>query len=149
STSRPQPLLQKSATSRPPDPRTYREHCSFFVLNARGREAPFAVSFGMVNRLVPKKSPGRSRGLSIRRKALLRSVAGDDRTAELVVDAGGEEIDVLLDVVGAGRNASRRDERVILRAHEHVIVLDAGRPVRREAVLEADADHAAPTGLAG
>src|SRR5665647_2577565 len=34
-------------------------------------------------------------------------------------------------------------------AHEHVIVFNSERPVRGEAVFEADADHATPAGFRG
>src|SRR5260370_1792344 len=76
-----------------------------------------------------------------------RSVLRDDRAAELVVHADGDEIDVLTDAIGTEERASRRGEAVGALRHEQVIVLDRGRPVRGEAVFEADADHATPAGV--
>src|SRR6266851_1360035 len=78
----------------------------------------------------------------------LGSVLCDHRAAELVVQARGEEIDILLDAVGACGHAGRGDEVDSLPVHEHVVVLDADRPVRREAVFETGANHATPAGLA-
>src|SRR5947207_11286892 len=77
----------------------------------------------------------------------VRSVLRDDRAAELVVQAGGDEIDVLTDAVGAEGEAARRGEGVGTVLHEQVIVLDANRPVRGEGVFEAGADRAAPAGV--
>src|SRR5947207_1400168 len=77
----------------------------------------------------------------------VRSVRRDDRAAELVVQAGGDEIDVLTDAVGAEGEAARRGEGVGTVLHEQVIVLDANRPVRGEGVFEAGADRAAPAGV--
>jgi hypothetical protein len=48
--------------------------------------------------LISKKSPGRCRGFQIRFR--IKSVPRDPWSAELVVQARGEEIDVLLDMVG-------------------------------------------------
>src|SRR6266436_3584169 len=58
-----------------------------------------------------------------------RSVLRDDRAAELVVHADGDEIDVLTDAIGTEERASRRGEAVGAILHEQVIVLDRGRPV--------------------
>ena len=57
--------------------------------------------------------------------SLARSVLRDDRAAELVVQAGGDEVDVLTDAVGAEGEAARRGEVVGTVLHEQVIVLDA------------------------
>ena len=45
------------------------------------------------------------------------------------------------------KRAARRGEGIGAVLHEQVIVFDADRPVRSEAVFEADADHAAPAGV--
>ena len=66
-----------------------------------------------------------------------RSVSRDARAAELVVQAGGDEIDVLTDAVGAEGEAARCGEVIGTVLHEQVIVLDANRPVRGEGVFEA------------
>jgi hypothetical protein len=76
-----------------------------------------------------------------------RSVLRDHRAAELVVHADRDEIDVLTDAVGARGHAGRRGEGKGTILHEQVIVFHRGRPVRSEAVLEADADGAAPAGV--
>src|SRR5438552_3694724 len=76
-----------------------------------------------------------------------RSVLRDDRAAELVVRARGDEIDVLTDAVGADEAATRRGESVGTILHEQVIELDANRPVRGESVFEASADRATPAGV--
>src|SRR5215216_1330424 len=76
-----------------------------------------------------------------------RSVLRNDRATPAVVDADGDEIDVLADAVGAEEDASRVDEGVGAVLHEQVVVFDAGRPVRGEAEFEARADHATPAGI--
>src|ERR1700687_215035 len=63
------------------------------------------------NRLWHKKSPGRCRGLSLLEIGE-RSVTRDDRSlahAELVVQANGDQIDVLTDAVGYRQSANRPD----------------------------------------
>src|SRR6187549_889250 len=75
-----------------------------------------------------------------------RSVLRDDRATPTVVDTGGNQIDVLTDAIGGERRAGRAEQTVVgegvgLVLHEHVIVVDAERPVRGEAVFQADADH--------
>ena len=60
--------------------------------------------------------------------------------AELVVDASGDDINVLTDAALGHLHASRDDRAVAHEAiglvlHEHVIVFDAGRPVRGEAIF--------------
>src|SRR3954447_26570068 len=77
----------------------------------------------------------------------ISSVLRDDRAAELVVHARGDEIDVLTDAIVAGEHATRRGEGVGAVLHEQMVVLDADRRVRGEAVFEADADGATPTGV--
>jgi hypothetical protein len=78
---------------------------------------------------------------------LRSSVLRDDRATPFVVYADGNEIDVLIDPIGAEEDASRRDEGVGTVLHEQVIVFDRSRPVRGEAVFEAGADRATPTGV--
>ena len=70
-----------------------------------------------------------------RRQMTRRSVLRRDRTAEPVVDASGDDIDVLTDTALSRQCASREGYAVVhevigLVLHEHVIVFDAGRPVR-------------------
>src|SRR5215475_2309500 len=85
------------------------------------------------------ESPGRSRGFRSAAKrlgsillesVLLESVLGNNRSTEPVVDAGGEEVDVLLDTVGLQEGESNG-----LPVHEQVVVLEADRPVRCEAIF--------------
>ena len=52
------------------------------------------------------------------------SVPGDDRTAPPVVDADGDEIDILTDAIGPEERACGVDERVGAILHEEVIVFD-------------------------
>src|ERR1700738_4856568 len=81
-----------------------------------------------------------------------RSVLRDHRATPTVVDADGDEIDVLAntfvreDRSGRNGNASVHQSNVPV-VHEHVIVFDRGRPVRGEAVFEAAASHATPAGV--
>src|ERR1700686_2738312 len=96
-----------------------------------------------------EKSPGPRPGALIS-SLVARSVLRDDRAAELVVQADGDQVDVLLDVVGAGGHPGNREdagEAVVVGAHEQMVVFDGGRPVRSEAVFEADANRATPTGV--
>ena len=79
--------------------------------------------------------------------SIAKSILRDDRAAEPVVQAGGDEIDVLTDAIGAEGSAGRRGEVIGTVLHEQVIVLDANRPVRGEGVFEASADRAAPAGV--
>src|SRR3954468_4747366 len=81
------------------------------------------------------------------------SVLRDDRTAPAIVDADGNEVDVLTDALRAEEVTDRdqgtvADKVVAALAHEEVVVFDRGRPVRREAELETGADGAAPAGVA-
>src|SRR3954462_5924472 len=90
----------------------------------------------------PRARPGAFRHVrrSARKSVLVSSVLGEDRAAELVVQASGDEIDVLADAIAADHAAERAGEVVGLVLHEQVIVFDADRPVRSEAVFETDAD---------
>lgn len=63
-------------------------------------------------------------------------------SAELVVQAHQVEIDVLVDLV-----AKARDENYVLIAHEQVIVLEAERQIRGDAIFEANADRGTPSRL--
>src|SRR5688500_12046734 len=82
------------------------------------------------------------------------SILRDHRATPAIVDADGDEIDVLTDAL-VERHAGRADGSDSAVAHkgmgtilhEHVIVFDAGRPVRRETIFEAHTDHATPTGI--
>src|SRR6187431_250826 len=77
-----------------------------------------------------------------------RSVPGDGRTAEAIVDAGSHEVSVLLDVVVAGVNAEKV-EGVVVGAHEQMVIFDAERPVRSKAIFQAGANRGTPTGVFG
>src|SRR5215475_2667219 len=106
--------------------------------NHRHRSRPSLLNIAASS----EKSPGRSRG------SRRGSVLGNNRPAEPVIDAGGEEVDVLLDAVA--RDAQpRRDESDGLPVHEQVVILEADRPIRREAVFDAGTDHPAPARVAG
>src|ERR1700744_3490731 len=72
------------------------------------------------------------------------SVASDHRATELVVQTHGEEVDILLDVLG---NA-REDESRIAGAHEEMVVFEAERPARSEGIFDADTNCRAPAGFA-
>src|SRR6266702_8608552 len=78
-----------------------------------------------------------------------KSVLPDDRTTPVkaVVDARGEEIDVLTNAVSANKDSGRVREGESLILHEQVVVFDADRPVRGEAIFKADANGAAPAGV--
>src|SRR4029077_6024098 len=94
----------------------------------------------------PRPRPGLSRPLRWERSiSVLISVLGDDRAAELVVQADEAHVDVLTDAVGPDETR----EGHVLVLQEAVVVPDADRPVRREAELEAGTDRATPAGLAG
>src|SRR5258708_32083179 len=78
------------------------------------------------------------------------SVFRDHRTAPTIVDARGDEIDVLTDAVVARDDANRgsnRGEVEITAAHEQVIIFDTGRPVRRKTELDTGSDRAAEAGF--
>src|SRR5882757_1558526 len=75
-----------------------------------------------------------------------KSVTADDRAAKTVVDARGDEIDVLTDAIRLEKHTTRRGEGKGLILHEQVVVFDADRPVRGEAIFKAGANGAAPAG---
>jgi hypothetical protein len=77
----------------------------------------------------------------------LRSVLGNHRTGEAIVDADGRHVDVSLDAVGARHRPRGRGQGDRVGPHKQVIVFDANRPVRREADLDAGTDSATLTGL--
>ena len=56
--------------------------------------------------------------------------------------------DLVLAVIGP-TSEIRRHERAAVALSEEIIVFDAGGPIRRETVLKAHTDHAAPTGPLG
>src|SRR6478735_787737 len=80
-------------------------------------------------------------------RSVLTSVLGDHGAAELVVQADGDEIDVLTDAIGTEEGAGRGGEGQGTILHEQMIVFDRSRPVRSKTVFEADADHATPAGV--
>src|SRR5260221_2223750 len=82
-----------------------------------------------------------------RTKSVLSSVLRDDRAAELVVQAGGDQIDVLTDAIVADQQASAIGEGVGLVLHEQMVVFETDRPIRSEGILGADADRATPAGV--
>jgi hypothetical protein len=63
------------------------------------------------------------------------------------VDTRGDEIDVLTDAIGLEKHTGRCREVEGLILHEQVVVFDADRPVRGEAIFKADANGATPAGL--
>ena len=71
------------------------------LVGAQGIAAPPSARLGREAMAVRKKAPAEAGALTCREIAQARSVARDHRPAEFVVDAGGEQIDVLPDVVGA------------------------------------------------
>src|SRR5882757_9004454 len=93
------------------------------------------------------KRPALGRPFVSNLSCLRRSVLRDHRATPAVVDADGDEIDVLTDAIGAEEEAARRGEGVGLVLHEQMIVFERSRPVRGEAVFEADADRATPAGV--
>src|SRR6201996_3219997 len=93
-----------------------------------------------------KKKPRRERRAGVVRSAVRkrkRSEAAEQRAAELVVDAGREQVDVLLDAV----RAETAVEGDVLAIQEDMVVFEAERPVRSEAVFDAGADRGTPTGV--
>src|SRR6202022_1577005 len=80
------------------------------------------------------------------------SVLRDNRTTPTVVDTRRDQIDVLMDSVGTHRGAcgpNKRDNTGRGKpngsvAHEHVIVFDAERPIRRKAKLNSGAARPPP-----
>ena len=67
--------------------------------------------------------------------------------SEAVVHAHGDHVHVLVDAAGRSSKGGY-DERVVGVAHEQVVVFNAGRPVRSEAILESDPHGGAPAGRA-
>ena len=109
-------------------PISSREHChSQTDALPKGLQAAFfADNSRSLSGLSPAtKKPRDMPGASMLVAASARSVLRDHRAAELVVQAGGDEIDVLTDAVGAEGEAARRGEVVGTVLHEQVIVLDA------------------------
>jgi hypothetical protein len=80
------------------------------------------------------------------------SVLRDNRTTPTVVDTRRDQIDVLMDSVGTHQSAcgpNKRDNTGRGKpngsvAHEHVIVFDAERPIRRKAKFKSGADRSTP-----
>src|SRR3954454_17189733 len=96
------------------------------------------------NKKAPADGRGFRRPLEVERsRSGFCSVTAEARAAELVVQADEAHVDVLTDAVGRGHQR----EGDVLVLQEDVVVLDANRPVRREAVLEACTDRTTPAGL--
>src|SRR5262249_6767932 len=77
-----------------------------------------------------------------------RSVLGDHRAAEAVVQTDEAHIDVLADIVSESHSVdARREEDDVMVAKENMVVFDADRPVRGKADFQTGADRAAPPGL--
>src|SRR5215472_3947444 len=94
----------------------------------------------------PRTMPGLS-SLGQRGSVAARQRRRCSPPAEAVVEPQRDEVHVLSDPVertGTDRIDDR--ERVVVVAHEQVVVFDTHRPVRREAILKTDTDRAAPTG---
>src|SRR4029079_17252974 len=97
------------------------------------RKARPKESFGSSSQQCGTKKGRRKAGLFLGTQVTRRSVPRGGRTAEPVVDARGDDINVLTDA-DLGHEAGRDDAAVAHAAiglvlHEHVIVFDAGRPV--------------------
>src|SRR5260370_30880426 len=84
-----------------------------------------------------------------------KSVLPDDRATpvEVVVDASGDEVHILVDRVSAEYAADRYDsgtqngcrrEAATMVTHEQVIVLDRNRPIRCESEFESRSDGTTP-----
>src|SRR4051812_38184643 len=74
----------------------------------------------------------------------LRSITSDDWAAELVVQTDCDHVHVLADRIYRCSATGRARERVVGTAHEETVVFDTGRPIRREAIFETNADGGAP-----
>src|SRR5436190_941315 len=86
-----------------------------------------------------KKRPARP-AFSAFRCGSRSSVFCDDRAAPAIVDADGDEIDVLADAIVAEHRAVHTEHAVVEEGdgtilHEQMIVFDPGRPVRGEGVF--------------
>src|SRR5438132_8970834 len=114
----------------------------------QSRVSRTALAIGVIGRAPTKKAGARPAfRYSVCRS--WRSVFGDDRATPAVVDADCDEIDILTDAGDIEHRAGDTGDAVAeqgvgLILHEQMIVFDRGRPVRGEAVFEADADCAAP-----
>lgn len=65
---------------------------------------------------------------------------------EFVVEAQGDHVHVLADPVGrTGKQGVRDRERIVRITHEEVVIFDACRPVRREAVLPSNTRGTTPS----
>src|SRR3954468_337000 len=100
-----------------------------------------------------KKAPA-SRGFGLRR--LVRSVSrrdGGTKAAEAIVQPKGDHVHILANPVAEERNATGREhacacEGAVVIPHPEVVVFNTDRPVRREAILPADAQGTAPARVA-
>jgi len=79
------------------------------------------------------------------------SVPRDERSAEAVVDARGDHVDILTDALAVIEHRAECrviDHRDVAIAHEQMILFERERPVSRERIFAACSDHATPAGLA-
>src|SRR5882724_3610997 len=79
------------------------------------------------------------------------SVPRDERSAEAVVDARGDHVDILTDALAVIEHRAEClviDHCDVASAHEQIIVFERERPVSRERIFAACSDHATPAGLA-
>ena len=67
----------------------------------------------------------------------------------MIVDASGDQIDVLADAFGSEGNRRRGRGRKadVAIAHEQMIPLNSERPIRSETIFPADTGDSAPAGL--
>src|SRR6478736_9090499 len=93
------------------------------------------------------RSPGGKRSVSSDARA---AVTAEAVTAEAVVEAHGDHIHVLADVIVEKSGPNRIDdrERIVRVTHEQMVVFDTHGPIRREAILDSDTHGATPAGRA-
>src|SRR5262249_38295705 len=96
---------------------------------------------------IKRPALGRPFESRVKRRSVPCGYRGAAPSAEAVVDADGDEIDVLTDAIGAEEDGSRRVEGVGAILHEQVVVFEADRAVGSEAEFDAGADHATPAGV--
>src|SRR5712675_1473718 len=105
----------------------------------------------VANKATPHDKKAGEAGLSFfrwRRSSVFR----DNRATPTIVDADRDKIDVLADAIIAERRGGNTDHAVVEEVdgailQEQMIVFDRGRPVRGEAIFEADTDRDAPAGV--
>src|SRR6476646_1349765 len=82
-----------------------------------------------------------------------RSVSSRDRspvTTKAIVEANGDHVHVLRDPVvhKGGKSRISDRERIIPVPHEQMVVFDAHRPIRGEAILVSNTNDTTPAGSA-